>query len=314
MEPSGEQRLRQASSLQVRLCGAQFNLAADFALLGKSTAFLSRLPDNQLGQLAYHSARRYGVDMSHVLIVPDSRMGLIFVEFGGEPRAATHLYDRQDSAASATSPADFDWPNALSGTRLAYTDGIFAGLSDSCRETALEFIRTAKQQGCLLCFDVNYRQTISTPAEAACACRKILPCVDVLVTNRWVSESIFGFGGTDEDLVRRYYDQFGCGTVCLTSRHMDGARRGSWSSLALHKGDVIRGRTREFDVVDRFGTGDAFFAGFLYGWLERDTAFGLEFGNAMCALAHTIPGDVADISASEVMHLLDGGYDLRIKR
>jgi 2-dehydro-3-deoxygluconokinase len=59
--------------------------------------------------------------------------------------------------------------------------------------------------------------------------------------------------------------------------------------------------------VDRFGTGDAFFAGFLHGYLEGDIAFALEFGNALCALAHTVPGDVAQVSADEVMSLIRHG-------
>ena len=84
--------------------------------------------------------------------------------------------------------------------------------------------------------------------------------------------------------------------------------------MARHEGTVLQGRRYEFDVVDRFGTGDAWFAGFLYGYLEGDVQFALDFGDALCALAHTIEGDVARISAAEVMPLLTAEPDLRVRR
>jgi 2-dehydro-3-deoxygluconokinase len=84
--------------------------------------------------------------------------------------------------------------------------------------------------------------------------------------------------------------------------------------MARHEGTVLQGRRYEFDVVDRFGTGDAWFAGFLYGYLERDVQFALDFGDALCALAHTIEGDVARISAAEVVPLLTSEPDLRVRR
>ncbi len=138
--------------------------------------------------------------------------------------------------------------------------------------------------------------------------------VDILVTNRSVSELLFGSAGLDEDLAWRYRKEFGCQTVCVTSRHSDGSVRGGWKSLALHEEEIVYGDYIEFEVVERFGTGDAFFAGFLHGYIEGDIAFPLEFGSALCALAHTIEGDVAQVSAAEVLNLLKHGCDLRVKR
>lgn len=313
LSPPGQERLRQARNLVVRACGAQFNVAANLALLGKRTAFLTKLPDNDLGYLARSASMGYGVDMSHAIMTPDNKMGMVFVDFAVEPRSAAHLYDRQGSAASTTSPGDFEWSTVLKGSRLAYTDGIFLGLSTTCRDASLEFISAARASGCTICFDVNYREMIWTPPEAERAFRQVLPCVDILVTNRHVSESVFGYSGSDERIASRYREDFGCKTVCLTFRDMSG-KRGEWRSIALHEDRLLCGKTRQFEVVDRFGTGDAFFAGMLYGHLEGDLQCGLDFGNAMCALAHTVDGDVTDISAREVWNVLRNGYDARVKR
>jgi 2-dehydro-3-deoxygluconokinase len=312
--PPKHERLRQATCLEVRACGAEFNVAADLACLGKKTALLSKLPANELGLLARSACMSYGVDVSYIRMVPGARMGVVYVEFGTEPRRGLHLYDRQASAASTLASDDFNWLEVLKDSRLAYTDGIFPGLSDSCRAAALEFVQTAKKVNCRVCFDMNFRASLWKPEEAKGVYEEILPLVDILVTNRSVSQSILGFQGSDEELLEHYGKHFGCQTVCLTSRQMDGTKHGTWKSAALHGDGIAHGRPFQFDVVDRYGTGDAFFAGFLYGYLERDIQFALDFGNALCALSHTIEGDVIQVSVEDVMELLKGGSDFEVRR
>ncbi len=312
--PPKHERLRQASCLEVRPCGAQFNVAADLACLGKKTALISKLPANDLGLLARSACLSHGVDVSNIQMVPGSRIGVVYVEFGIEPRSGLHLYDRQASAASTLAAEDFPWEEILKNTRLAHTDGIFPGLSDSCHNAALEFVQTARRLKCQVCFDVNFRASLWGPGTAKAAYEEILPLVDILVTNRAASQAVLGFDGSDEDLLKDYRKRFGCRTVCLTSRQMEGTRRGTWSSIALHGDEFIHGRPFEFDVVDRYGTGDAFFAGFLYGLLERDVRFALDFGNATCALSHTTEGDAIQVSAQDVMDLLQGGSDFEVRR
>jgi 2-dehydro-3-deoxygluconokinase len=245
---------------------------------------------------------------------PNGRVGLVFVDFGMEPRQTAHCYDRQNSSASTIGPADFDWNAIASQTRLVYTDGVFAGLGPNCRDAVFALLEAARRQGATSCFDMNYREMIWTAEQARTVYEQALPLVDVLVTNRGVSEQVLGLSGSDEDLLRSYREEFGCRTVCLTTRHMESSRRGSWNSQVLWDGELIKGTARCFEVIDRFGTGDAFFAGFLHGFLDGNPRLAVDFGNALCALAHTIQGDVADVSLDEVQALLRNGYDSRLKR
>lgn len=314
LTPPKFERLRQTTRLDVCVAGSQLNVAANLAQLGKRTAFISKLPANELGLLARDTCQGYGVDTSHIKLVPGARMGVNYVEFGATPRAGVAVYDRQGSAASTLTRDDFDWPAILKQTRLAYTDGIFPGLSDSCREAALEFLTVARRLGCTTCFDVNYREHLWSAERARQVWETLLPHVDVVTTSRSVSEVVFGYSGADEAILKRYQNDFGCKVVCLTTREILGVLRGAWSSIGLMDRQIYRGQRYEFDVVDRFGTGDAFFAGFLYGYLERDVEYALNFGNAACALAHTIEGDVARMAAYEVDATLSEGYDLRIRR
>lgn len=85
--------------------------------------------------------------------------------------------------------------------------------------------------------------------------------------------------------------------------------------MTLHHGGMYHGRRKEFDIVDRYGTGDAWFSGFLYAMLqEKDVGYCLDFGNALCALAHTAEGDVANFHEEEIINAMEENPDLRIKR
>jgi 2-dehydro-3-deoxygluconokinase len=314
MSPPRYERLRRARSLDVQVAGAQLNVAANMARLGKRAAFLSKLPDNELGLLAYDLCMSYGVDMQHVKFVPGTRMGVNFLEFTVTPRAPVAIFDRKGSAASTIAPDDFDWTAILTGTRFAHTDGIVPGLSASVRDVVTLYLHTARALGCTTTFDMNYREHLWTVETARECWTALMPLVDVVVTNRSVSELIFGFDGSDEAIMRRYHEAFGTRTVCLTSREMMGVERGAWSSLAYHDGQVIAGRRYEFNIVDRYGTGDMFCAALLYGIAEGDLQFALDFADAACALAHTTEGDVVHMRPSEITALLGENIDLRVKR
>ncbi|HET9495542.1 MAG TPA: sugar kinase, partial [Chloroflexia bacterium] len=313
LAPPRYERLRHARSLDITVAGSQLNVAANLARLGWRTTFLSKLPDNELGMLARDACQGYGVDMSQVHMVPGMRIGVNYLEHAVAPRVGVVIYDRARSAASTIGPDDFDWASILRGTRVAYTDGIMPGLSEGCRQAALSFLRAARERGCLTAFDLNYREHLWTGEGARQAWGEILPLVDVVVTNRSVSEEVFGYQGTDEEIMSSYAQDFGSRVVVFTTREMFGILRGAWSSHALHDGAVLKGRRYEFDVVDRIGTGDAFTAGFIYGYVEKGVQYGLDFGNALCAIAHTLEGDVAQVSLAEVQAMLRDDYSLRVR-
>ncbi len=81
-------------------------------------------------------------------------------------------------------------------------------------------------------------------------------------------------------------------------------------------GKLIEGGRIEFDIIDRYGTGDAWLSGFLWSWMNdsNNLQSALAAGNSLCALAHTIRGDVAHITTEEIKASLDGKADLRVRR
>jgi 2-dehydro-3-deoxygluconokinase len=290
-------------------------VAANVARLGGRSTFVTQLPNNALGLLMLDFYRGCGVDVSHIKLIDNSRVGVNFIEFGSTPRSHSVIYDRQRSAASTISVDDFPWDDILQGSRIAYTDGIFPGLSKSCEAATFAFIEAAKRQGCLVAFDVNYREHLWPPERARSVLSKIIEHVDVLITTHWDSETVFGYKGTYEQISREFTKAYGCKIVALTLREVYGVERGAWNALVCAEGQVLTGEMYEIDIVDRFGGGDSWGSAFLYTYLTQgDVQYSLNFANAFCALHHTVPGDVAHVSPDEVKAIMGKAKDFRVKR
>lgn len=314
LSPPPHERLRRARTLDLHVCGSQGNVACNAARLGMKTAFVTQVPDNALGLLLKDHYMSCGVEVAHIKAVGDSRLGVNYIEFGATPRPSAVIYDRSSSAASTIGPKDFDWDAILKDVRLAYTDGIFPGLSECCRDAAFEFVAAAKRQGCLVAFDVNYREHLWSPQESRDVLTKMVQSVDLLISSRWHAEAVFGYTGPNEEIMRQFHETFGCGVVAMTLREDHDVRHGAWNSTVLHEGRVHQGRKYEMDLIDRFGGGDAWSAGFFYGYLTQgDVEYAMNFGNALCALNHTFPSDVAHVSPQEVEALM-ASEDFHVKR
>jgi 2-dehydro-3-deoxygluconokinase len=314
LSPPGHGQLRRAQRLDLFVVGSQLNVASNLARLGRRAAFLTKLPDNPLGHLVLDACQSYGLDTSHIKMIAGAKMGTTYVEFSVSPRQPVAIYDRSGSAASTIVASDFDWGAVVRGTRYAYTDGIFPALGPGCPGAALAFLEAARKEDCTTCFDVNFREHLWTPQEARESWKILFPKIDILVTNRFVSESVFGYEGTDRELLARYREEFGCRIVCLTSREILGIGEGAWSALALQEGQFYNGRRQVFGSVDRYGTGDAWFSGFLYGLMEGEVEFALNFATALCALAHTVEGDVAHATPADVKAVLEEKSSLSLRR
>ena len=80
LSPPGYERFLQASSFDVQYGGAEANVAASLAQLGHHTTFLSKIPNNSIGDAAVGTLARVGVDCSHIVRGGD-RLGIYFLPF-----------------------------------------------------------------------------------------------------------------------------------------------------------------------------------------------------------------------------------------
>jgi 2-dehydro-3-deoxygluconokinase len=314
LTPADNRRLEQAYSLDVEIGGAELNTAVGLARLGRTAAWVSRLTDNPLGRLIANRAREAGVITDRVLFTDADRVGVYFLEQGAAPRPSGIVYDRANSAMANMRPGMFDWPKVLAGANWFYVTGITAALSDTAAAVTLEALAAARAAGLTTCLDPNYRSKLWTVENAREWLNEAIKSVDVLVSNPEDVERFFGVPGAEvESAAAAVAARFNLVAVALTLRETPSVWRNTVSAVGYAGGGFLRARTYEVEVVDRLGSGDAFVAGLIHGLLEADLAKGLEFGTAMSALKHTIPGDFPWLTRAEVEGLLQGG-SLRVSR
>ncbi len=314
LSPPSFQRLEQTTTLEVRVGGAELNVAVDAARLGLRTAWLSKLPDNPLGRMVANKAREHGVDVSRVIWTKGERMGLYFVEFGAQPRASSVLYDRADSAISQMQSDDFDWAAIFCEARVFHVSGITPALSPSCAEATLAAARAARNAGCTVSVDVNYRAKLWSEEEAGRVMTALMDSADILITTEEDTKRVYQIEADDyREVARELQRRFDLKVVAITLRDTVSVLRNQWSAFALAGDKFYEAPTYEVEVVDRLGAGDSFTAGFLWGYLQDDIAKGVAYGTAFSALKHSVPGDFHWGTLAEVEALVKGG-GLRIQR
>lgn len=292
--PAG-MRLEMASQLDVRPGGAESNVAALLARLGRRTAWGGALPDSPLGRLAANQLRMAGVDLGGVHWCDGARMGLYFVEFATAPRPTQVIYDRAASCAAQMTPAHVNWAHLLD-TRLLHLTGITPALSAECHAIVTAALAKARAAGVAVSFDVNYRAKLWPAAQAATALEPLLAGVDVLFCSRGDAERLFDLRDAPEEAVVELARRTGAVMTVMTIG-AEGVL--AWDGVTLHRQPAL-----PTSIIDRPGAGDALAAGVLHGWLAGDIAQGLRYGVTLAALALSQYGDMVVTTPAEVEQLL----------
>jgi 2-dehydro-3-deoxygluconokinase len=314
LSPPHFSRLEQTHSLDVEIGGSELNVAVGLCRLGMPAAWISKLPDNALGRMVRNRARELGVDVSQVLFSNKGRQGLYFVEYGAAPRASSVLYDRGNSAISLIQPGEVDWGKILSRCKLFHVSGITPALSPSAAETTAVAMKAAKEAGCLVSYDLNYRKKLWSPADAKKCQEPLMKLVDIITTTEEDTGIVFGIREENYQKVAEALARtFGFKAVAITLREDLSVWKNNWTAIAYADGKIYSDRTYPVEIVDRVGAGDSFTAGFIYGYLKGGAEQGVKYGNALSALKHTIPGDFNWSTLEEVEAQIKGA-GLRISR
>ena len=298
LSPPGRQRLAQAPSLDVWVAGSESNVAAALRVLGRTVSWVSRLPDQPLGRRIEAALRAAGVDVSHVVWTPpNERVGTLYAEPAAAPRAATVVYDRANSAASHLCPTDL--PDALFAShRHLHVSGITPALSATCAETVTDAVGRAKSRRRTVSLDVNFRARLWSPEAASEALSPLLGQVDILFCSQADAARLFGLSGDAAACASGLRERFGVPVVAVTAGADGAAGCDADGSVSIPAVPLEAS-------VERFGSGDAFAAGFLSEWLGSATlARSLRLAVAVAALKRTIPGDILTATRAEVEAVL----------
>jgi 2-dehydro-3-deoxygluconokinase len=332
----GEGRIHTARQFQVWEGGGEYNVARGLRrCFGLRTAIATALADNPVGRLVEDFILHGGVDTSLVRWVPYDgvgravRNGLNFTERGFGVRAAVGCSDRGNTAVSQVKRGDFDWDGifgAANGAKWFHTGGIFAALSASTADAAVEAMDAARKNGTPISYDLNYRdslwKSIGGKARAQEVNREIVRKVDVLLGNEEDFSAMLGIAvkgvGEDfdelpiagyEEMLREVAAQYpNLKLVTSTLRTAQTASRNAWGAIAIYEDKIVHVPQRDIDILDRVGGGDSFASGLIYGMLAgKGIEWAVKCGVAHGTLAMTTPGDTSMATLAEVERIIKGG-------
>src|ERR1700730_7133263 len=216
LSPPAHQRLDQARLFEIGVGGSELNVACLLARLGRRVAWVSRLPEGPLGRIVDGEARRHGVDTSHVRWVADARQGLMFFEPGPAPRNARVIYDRKNSAAADLAFEDAPWEALIAASARIHLSGITPALGPSCRALVLHVAPPAANAGKPVSYDLNYRSTLTTAAEARAMLDTVAPYLELFVVAERDAQAVLGFTEAAERLAEAIAARYGVPLVALT--------------------------------------------------------------------------------------------------
>ena len=327
LAPEGYLRYVQSDKFEATFGGAEANVAVSLANYGLDVAFVSKLPEHEIGQMAVNSLRKFGVDTSKV-VRGGARVGIYYCEKGASQRPSKVIYDRAGSAIATACKCDFDWEKIFDGVSWFHFTGITPALSDEVAEITLEALKIAKQKGITTSCDLNYRKKLWTKEKAGQVMGEICKYVDYCIANEEDAKDVFGIvsDGSDIDsgklnhegyisVAKKLTDRFGFKGVAITLRESKSANDNDWSAMLYTDGKANFSKKYSMHIVDRVGGGDSFGGGLIYSLLNGASAQdAIEFAVAASCLKHSIEGDYNLVSVDEVKALAGGNASGRVQR
>jgi 5-dehydro-2-deoxygluconokinase len=269
------------------LGGSSANMAVGLSRLGARAGMVSCLGDDSLSRFLIDFLQAEKVETSHVRTAPGFLPSLCLTEVSPPDRFPQVFYRRDpvDTMLDVTGD-DLDY---LSSAQMFVTNGTSLCGSPS-RESAYLALERAKQAGCRVVLDVDYRSmSWRKPQEAGLAVRLALPFVDVLIGNQPELKLVAGVDDLDQAVAKLQ----AAGVPLLVSK------LGELGTRVLTGGDSVYLPPYSVEVCTTIGAGDGFASGFLYAMLKGlPVAECLHYGNAAAAIV------VSRLSCSEAMPAL----------
>ncbi len=285
------------SSFRVDVGGAESNVCAALAQLGRRTAWGSALPDTAPGAIVLHRLRGAGVDTSGVRLLPDTRLGTYYLKSSPVRGTSSVVYDRAGSAFTTLGPGDLDL-DTLTDTYVFHSTGITAAVGDGPRDLLRQVMLTAREARVTVSFDVNHRAKLWEASTARSALEEFVGMADVLFCSARDAKLLFGAEPTGPGAVAALRPMTDARAIVVTL-----GEQGVFARLGDDEVTVPAVPTR---VVDRPGAGDAMIAGVLDGLLDGDVRSGLARGAVLSAIALSHHGDMIDVTRSELDAALGG--------
>ena len=325
----GYTRLFQRDFLETSFCGGEANVAASLAILGEESYFVTKVPNNELGNAALNSLKYFGVDTSKT-VFGKGRLGTYYLEKGASQRPSKVIYDREYSSIALAESGDFDFDLIFKDVDWFHFTGINPALSDNIAHIILEACKKAKERGIIVSCDLNYRSKLWSSDCAINYMQKVMPFVDVCIANEEDAEKMLGIKAENSSydngeldtqgyvlVAKEICKRYDCKYVAITLRESISASRNKWSAIIYGENEKVFAQSKKYDIeiVDRVGGGDSFTAGIIYSIAHKKNLQEIiDFATASSCLKHTFEGDYNRTTLSEIEELLKSNGNGRVQR
>lgn len=238
--------------------GAPANLAVAAARLGAETAFIGKVGADAFGSYLRRVLEENGVDTAGMLTDAHEHTTLAVVSVDGTGERSFSFY--RDPSADVNLQAEEIPAALLRDTRVLHF-GSVSLTAEPARNATLYAAKTARENGCLVSYDPNYRESLWHSREEAVAQMKAaLPLCDILKIS---DEELPLLTGTNDPAEgSRQLSDLGIRLIFVTL-----GADGAFYRMGEHTGSVPGIRVK---VGDTNGAGDTFFGAALSKLVRED--------------------------------------------
>ena len=290
--------------------GSEANVAVSLATLGDNVEYVSRIPNNVIGDAALMNLHEFNVNTNHVVRGGD-RLGAYYFEESAALRSSRVVYDRQDSSFYTLEPGMIDWKDVFKDAEVFHCSGITCAISKNAADATFEAVKFAKEMGLTISCDINYRKNLwQYGANAHDVLHDLIKNADIIFGDQGEyrvatnNDGVhFRATGSNDNLDFKAYKEWlnlahkqypHCKTFIMALRNQLGADHHTLTGLILQDGELYH--TKIYDIlsiVDPMGVGDAFCAGYLHARnvYDGEPQKCLNYSLAASALKNSIKGD-----------------------
>lgn len=236
--------------------GAPLNLLATVAKFGGKTAFIGKVGEDMFGRYLAQVLRDNGIDDRALILDPFHNTTLAFVQLDA---SGDRDFDfcRKTGADTYLDVEDVD-DELIRQSRLFHF-GSLSFTAETARRASLHALRIAKEAGCIVTYDPNYRAPLWDSEDTAIRwMREGIAMADLVKVSKEEAQMIAGA----EDIQECVHYILDCGvTLVLVTDGAHGINYG----IAAHRGFVP---AVPVQAVDTTGAGDIFFGTFLTCFLR----------------------------------------------
>jgi fructokinase len=226
------------------------------AKLGDQVAFIGKIGKDMHGAFLKAAIESVGIDTRGLVEADDVFTTLAFVELS-DTGERSFSFARKPGADTCLAASELD-ADLLRSTRLLHV-GSLSLTNEPARSATIHAIQAAKAAGALISYDPNYRAPLWSDVETAKEqMRSLLSYVDIMKLSD--EETLLLTDREDPAEALRYLYDAGVSCAAVTM--------GPKGAMAMLRGETAVAGPHDCIRVDTTGAGDAFWGGFLHGFLK----------------------------------------------